>query len=426
MIRAHRLLLFLVAVLLLGTSPYAYEEAEKTGKGAPLRWRNGPIKIAISSSISSPNSSLKSDSDVVGALRRSLQKWEDVADVSFKLVTTDVQNVSPPGTAGDGVSVITIAPTSENVLMFGRSPGHASAVTRVFFDRRNQITEADIVLNPTQQFSTDLTFGTFDLETILTHEIGHLLGLDHSFMPSAVMFEDQPKNSYFGQTAVSSRSLSSDDVSKVRSIYGAGLSELECCGRISGRFAVSNKQIAPSITVWAEDSKTGVVAQAAGVRNNGTFSLTGLSNGKYEVFYQPTTETGEPITSGSLGKIDIDQNDATVLPRRIGQGKVGFDLQFIGLNGQLSRLPVRLSSGRTYILFVGGRNLDPKAVSVGFNSPHISVNRYSTTAHDYGKGLSVISVEVRIEQDVAAGQYSIFVESETGIRRYIAGAISVD
>lgn len=414
------------AVLFSGAFANAFEGPETAVKGPSIRWRSGPIRIAISTSLTSPNSSIKSDSDVTGALKRSLQKWQDISDVSFDLVTTDLQNVSPRGTSGDGVSVITIAPTVENILLFGKSPEQSSAVTRIFFDRRNQITEADIVLNPTQQFSTDFTFGTFDLETILTHEIGHLLGLEHSMMPTAMMFEDQPKNSYYGQNASLSRLLSFDDISKARALYGPGLSEPECCGLISGRILGASKKQSALFTIWAEDSRTGTVAQVTAIRPDGTFSIGGLGTGRYELFYQSNSESDGYVAGGSLGKADVDQNDVTVASRRIEQKKAAIDLQYVGINGQLSKLPVRLSAGRTYTLFVGGRNLDTKAISVGFSSPDLSVVKNSVLAQDFGKGLSVISVEVKIEPDAMPGQYSIFVESESGFRSYFAGAISVE
>ena len=76
------------------------------------------VRIAISSSLTRPSSNIKSDSDVLGAVRRSLQAWSDVADIDLQTEFSDRQSVSPAGPAGDGVSLITIAQTPENVLFF--------------------------------------------------------------------------------------------------------------------------------------------------------------------------------------------------------------------------------------------------------------------------------------------------------------------
>src|SRR5687767_2413959 len=60
-----------------------------------LRWKSGSIKIALSSSLTQPSSNIKTDSDVLGALRRSIEMWQSVADVEFQIVMSDKQNVSP-------------------------------------------------------------------------------------------------------------------------------------------------------------------------------------------------------------------------------------------------------------------------------------------------------------------------------------------
>src|SRR5688572_10390730 len=154
-------------------------------EGQTLRWKDRTIRIAVSSSLTQPSSNIKTDSDVVNALRRSVRAWESVADIDIQIESSGKRNVSPSGIVGDGVSLITIAQTPENILLFSRNPMAEPAKTRVFYNRRGNITEADIVLNPLQQFSADGTFGTFDLEATLTHEIGHLLGLGHSSLLSA-------------------------------------------------------------------------------------------------------------------------------------------------------------------------------------------------------------------------------------------------
>ncbi len=81
-----------------------------------------------------------------------------------------------------------------------------------------EITDADILLNGAER---DFAFGqgarTYDVGNVLTHELGHLLGLGHSEDPEATMFAlSRP-----GETA--KRSLSDDDVAGFEELYGAGV-----------------------------------------------------------------------------------------------------------------------------------------------------------------------------------------------------------
>ncbi len=51
------------------------------------------------------------------------------------------------------------------------------------------IVDADIMFNPAHTFATaSPTSSQFDLQTVATHEFGHLLGLDHSNIAHAVMY----------------------------------------------------------------------------------------------------------------------------------------------------------------------------------------------------------------------------------------------
>ena len=83
-----------------------------------LRWKGKTVRIAISNSLTRFSPNIKTDSDVLGAVRRSIQAWSNAADIDLQLEFSDRQSVSPNGPVGDGVSLITIAQTQENVLFF--------------------------------------------------------------------------------------------------------------------------------------------------------------------------------------------------------------------------------------------------------------------------------------------------------------------
>src|SRR5215475_11098977 len=168
------LVILSVSVSLTPGVAQAYTLQYRDGSGVlARRWLTSPILISISSSLAEPTPNMKHDSEVAAAVRRALKHWEDACKVRFVEVTTSLQTVSPAN-SGDGVNLITVS--ADNEPLFGASEN--PAMTRVFFDATGSITEADIALNPHQSFSTDGSLGTYDLESTLTHEVGHLIGLD--------------------------------------------------------------------------------------------------------------------------------------------------------------------------------------------------------------------------------------------------------
>ena len=416
-------LILLAAVFLWAIVPAeANSVLEPDGAESALRWRSGVIRIAISASLLRENPNIKKDSDVAGAIRRSIEAWSSVADVELVQAPSDKLSASPAGAIGDGVSLITIAATTENVLLFAKDPENAAATTRIFYNRRGLITEADIVLNPYQQFSTDGTLGTFDLESTLTHEIGHLLGLPHSLVYGSTMHENYGKNGVFGVQSFGSRTLSADDVASIRALYGVR-DDANCCGAISGRI-LGTKQ--PKNThIWIEDLM-GRVHGSTRLTAEGEFHFSGLMAGKYRVFGQETGQGRLRIAATHLGEATVVSGETSSVNAKLATGSRDLDVTYIGLNGQLSEMAVSLSAGRNYILYLGGRNLDPKKLTLNFTSPHISINPGTVRSHDYGDDLSVISFEVRVSPRAPRGEYSLYADSERGDRRALIGAISVD
>ncbi|HVF31134.1 MAG TPA: matrixin family metalloprotease [Pyrinomonadaceae bacterium] len=390
-----------------------------------LRWRAGVIRIAISPSLLRESSNIKSDSDVAGAIRRSIDSWSRVANVELRQVSSEKLSVSPSGPTGDGVSLITIAQTPENVLLFAKDPEGAAATTRIFYNRRGLITEADIVLNPYQQFSTDGTIGTFDLESTLTHEIGHLLGLPHSEVLGATMHASYGKNGIFGMQRLTSRTLATDDIASIRSIYGAR-EDSECCGRIDGKLLVPGKH-ARAIEVWVEDF-FGRVHGSTKVGATGDFAFAGLREGKYRLFAHEPARTRNSIAAQEVGVASVTSGETSAVTAKVvtGGSQVDFGLTRLGFNGQLSQVAVAATPGRSYIVYLGGRNLDVKDISIGFNSPDLSVVQSSIRSLDYGEDISVVSFEVRVSARAKHGEYTLFAELRGSDRRAMIGGITVD
>lgn len=388
-----------------------------------LRWKAGVVRIAISSSLLRENPNIKRDSDVAGAVKRSIEAWSAVANVEIQETNSDKQSASPAGPAGDGVSLLTIAATPENVLLFAKDPENAAATTRVFYNKRGMITEADIVLNPYLQFSTDGTIGTFDLESTLTHEIGHLLGLPHSSVFGSTMHANYGKNGVFGLQNFTSRTLAADDIAAVRAIYGSKSDDTECCGSIEGSISLGAKATR-NYDVWIEDSNGRVKGSTKSA--DGDFRFSGLSAGKYRVFAQDNFVLKTGVAARLIGDATVVAGETAAVSAKAIVGSRDLELNYLGFNGQLSEVAVSLSPGRTYVIYLGGKNLDPKKLSVSFSSPFLSAVPGSIRSLDYGEDVSVVSLEVRVSARAAKGEYTLFAELEHGGKRAIIGGLTID
>ena len=405
---------------------YATQFAD-SGETMRLHWKTNTIPIAFSTSLTKPNPYIKPDSDIQGAIERSLETWEKAANIKFQVSWTDKQTVSPTGKSGDNVSLVTIAQTPENLLLFGSDPEVVSARTRIFFNRKGNITEADIVLNPYEQFSTDGSFGTFDFEATLTHEIGHLLGLDHSPVTGATMHAHQGKNGVYNLAAFSSRTLAEDDLTGIRALYGANSTEEYCCGTLAGKIFQSNGKPAKDFQVWAEDAVSGRVA--AGVLSNaeGSFRIDGLQSGQYKVYTQDYGKhSGKSFSVEELGEVIVSKGKTQLLSKKLKSETKNFDVRYVGFNGQVSELAVPVNSGKSYLIYVGGKNLDAGKVSIGFNSSYISVTPRSLTNHKYGEDVSVISFEINVAEETPLGEYSFFVKSNGENSEFAVGSLTVE
>jgi len=410
---------------------------------AGRRWLRKPIIISFSPSLASPPANIKSDSDVLGALRRAMQSWANAADVQFLETSTSTETISPPHD-GDGVNVITLSPANAAVFRSSDSPGQ----TRVFYDSGGTIIEADIALNPNAQFSTDGTPGTFDLESAFAHELGHLLGLEHSAIIGATMQPRQAKNGVYGLPATTQRSLSADDQAHARSLYGP-----QNGSSISGRLTTNVAGRARMIYgahVFAEDISGRVVAGSIS-NASGNYRLEGLSPGVYRLFGQSLNGAVAALDIGQAGtyfglsdttpdfrsfvgsastpsqSLNVSGNTANRLSFFVFTKSPALTPRLIGMNAELSTAALPLKPGETFTIYLAGENLDQVTIEgISLSSPLMEIDNTSLKEEDFSTPYPVISFRVTVGAAVQPGDYSIRLRAADGELAYLPGALTIE
>ncbi|HEX6622738.1 MAG TPA: matrixin family metalloprotease [Pyrinomonadaceae bacterium] len=435
--------LLVAAALVCGLAPppaRAYTLQLNSAATVQFRWPTTTITIALSSSLNSPPANIKAGSDVVGAARRALQRWAEAGNINFNITTSTETRVQQ-----DGVSLITVSPTSGVTFT---NPGQTGRA-RVFFDASSgAITEGDVAVNPATQFSTDGTPDTFDLETTFAHEIGHVLGLEHSGLAGALMQPRQTRNGTFDLAAIRRRVLSDDDRAGLRAIYGplSGLGEL--------RGTVRNAAGGPvfGAHVVAEHAATGKAVAGNITLSDGRFLIRSLPPGQYRVVVEPLNE---PVLASEIATrsgtayaglqgvlpdfltFERTSNTVTVaegapasLEVTVNSQQPFLNPRYVGVNSQLTTSAAPVVPGSTFNLLVGGENLHTVgAGGVSITSPYFTINQSSfqqLTFQGPNGLVQVLSFDVTASLVTAPGEYSVRLLSGAGEVGYYTSGLTVD
>lgn len=223
----------MIAALTLASSLAVFVCTRAGDDGPSIAWDDREVVIRQSGAAAD----LDADA-ITGVLERSVATWAlagDCTDVAPRLgPPTDGVLVGFDWGAGSD------SPENENIVVFRNdTPGDdldawvhalgALAITTVTWESHSgRLLDADIEVNDARFHFTACDPGQctvdFDLENTMTHEMGHVLGLDHSAAGEATMYASAPR------ADVTKRDLAADDVDGICTIYPAGDANGECYG----------------------------------------------------------------------------------------------------------------------------------------------------------------------------------------------------
>lgn len=322
-----------------------------TNSGVELRWGN-PSNVSIV--ISSVGSDDLATDEHVPAIRNAIATWNAASGSSARLV----ENTSPAARArtdwaSDDLHLVFFDEDDSS----GYLPSGAGivAITPVWFLSSGVITDADVIFNGDDfLFTTTGEPGEFDVQDVATHELGHLLGLDHSGWAGATMFP------YVDPAQVLHRSLSQDDVCGLRAAYPSAT-----FGSISGtlRHADDAPLSGGHVVALGADGRPYASVLSA---SNGAFRVPGLPLGTYTLYATPLDA---PVSAANLNLPQVVETDfrtttlgsfsvVSLADVAVGSRNVATDTS-VGLGRTTDVFPLRCIGGQTRSLLLHGSGLLP-------------------------------------------------------------------
>lgn len=247
-------------------------------------WRQQPVRYFVAER-PTPQVSVAA---LVDTVNRAFATWQAVPSANLRAEFQGL-TVVPPGFR-DGRTTIGFLdrPDLERVL---------GATSFLINSATGEVVEADIFLNTIFTWSTapNGEQGRVDLQSVVQHEIGHLLGLGHSaigeteMLPSgnrrviasgAIMFPIA-----MSAGAIADRVLQPDDIAGISDLYPAAGFEAST-GSISGRVTRDGQGVFGAHVV-AVHVESGVIIGGFALNDRGEYTIAGLEPGAYIVRAEP-------------------------------------------------------------------------------------------------------------------------------------------
>lgn len=277
-----------LAVFFFGSATYAYTPT-LTGAGVPVRW-HGKVHLNFAGNAKSRDGI--SENSFYSSVVRGLQRWQAASGgtVGFDYWQGTDPSDYPASSAYDGISSIYFASNSNrnNALS-----SNVLGLTEVWYDSSSgRILEADIVLNDRDfQLTTNerdtsgygsgaISFSTgrskVFIENVITHELGHVLGLSHSAgLQATMLYMESPEQAHLG----------CDDQLGLRALYSA--EDPVARGGISGVVLSPAGSPVLGAHVLAISRRRGTVLASGVTDASGRYRIEALEPGGYFLVVEP-------------------------------------------------------------------------------------------------------------------------------------------
>lgn len=406
---ARKLNLIIAFLLASGASASTRLTYDINGVAVPVSWPASafPLRYQVDSRLASS----------IPAIERAFGEWSGVAGTG--LAFQDL-GAAPLRAGRDNINAITVA----DDLFAGQK---CLAYTTPTHDDNGNLLEADIQIDASLLNDSN----NYNLQQVLAHEIGHLLGLDHSAVLSATMYP------YVGPNTVSP--LDSDDRLAIASIYpNESVPGATLTGRVTGdRGAVFAAQVV-AVNNQGEPVATGLTNQS------GDFALKGVPPGDYRIYAEPLDG---PVSTGNLAGVWRESRDVSFptafatggTPLHVEDGRIYGNLEIstagsVRLNPRtvgstpagsnsimLNTMPVTLKPNTTVQICVGGD---------GFTSGVTTFEVLSPAFHQAGKFTyasdgSYMSAPFRVDANAPGGSATILVHDGRDMAA-LTGALRID
>jgi uncharacterized protein (TIGR03437 family) len=291
-----------------GTTPQTIQIGR--GDSGKLQFYLNNLVVAGATSSLSGTTVISSGLNPATGLEAAMATWNSAANASNANINfTALQSTAVLHDSTDCKNVVSIAGSAADLSTLGfvsaASPGAVGVTVNAYFTSAGSvcggtatvaaggIADSDILLNPYFQFSNGGAGNTKDLQAVLTHEFGHVVGMNHSGILSATMYP---------YAATYARHLSADEQAYAAATYpvsGAAGS----LAIVSGTITLSGAPVAYGLVTLIDQTKGkafGTVTSAGG-----TYSFQ-VPAGSYIVYTEPFNGFVGPgniysLATGNLG-----------------------------------------------------------------------------------------------------------------------------